>query len=339
MSENLYQQAFSFLLPLRLYQPELDLRRLTRINLRSIEQFFDRSLLRKIVIATRPEDLAAIRTAVANSGLSLPVEVIPEAAVVPSLARLGGKGWFRQQVLKIFSWRVIDSPYVILLDDDVLMTRPTGANELLLGDRLVMSHLHADGFRTYLDSSCPLLDYDREMIRPEQRVMNVTPEIMVTSELQALVREIMKTWGLRTEEQAAEFLMKVSGDYYPAAPRTGVEKIWRRLRAKFLGGSERVWAQRRSRFRDWSEYTLYWIHLLKSGRTNLYYDYNAAPHARQLNDQGVWFEDQAVALGIDGWINRTFHAGHQHCFAVYSAKIEGVDRQELYDRIESHLCQ
>jgi hypothetical protein len=160
---------------------------------------------------------------------------------------------------------------------------------------------------------------------------------MVTSELQALVREIMKTWRLRTEEQAAEFLMKVSGDYYPAAPGTGVEKIWRRLRAKFLGGSERLWAQRRSKFRDWSEYTLYWIHLLKAGKTDLYYDYNADPNARQLNDQGVWFEGEAASLGVDGWMARTFSPGHEHCFAVYSAKIEGVDRRHLYDAIETRL--
>jgi hypothetical protein len=58
----------------------------------------------------------------------------------------------------------------------------------------------------------------------------------------------------------------------------------------------------------WTEYTLYWVYLLKVERTGHYYDYNADEHARQLNDEGIWFEDQARQLGIDDWLERTFCA-------------------------------
>lgn len=329
--------AFSFFLPLKLYQPEQDLRRLTQINLRSLERFFDRELLGKVLIAARGEDVQLIQDAVSKSGISLPVEVIPETELLPSFSGLGGIGWFRQQVLKLFAWRAIDSPYVILLDDDVLMTRPTGRNELVMGGRLVMSHLHADGFRQYFDSSCPLLGYDRMAISPEQRVMNVTPEIIVTAELRNLVGELRQLWKLRSDDAVCEFLLRVSRDYCPPQPTSLWGKLWRRVRARLFHTSDAVWKQRREVLMHWTEYTLYWVYLLKVGRTNHYYDYNADEQARQLNDQGIWFEDQARQLGLDGWLERTFCAGHQHCFAVYSARVESLDREELYTKLQDRL--
>lgn len=329
--------AFSFFLPLKLYQPEQDLRRLTQINLRSLERFFDRDLLGKVVIVARGEDVQLIQDAVRKSGISLPVEVIPETELLPSFSGLGGIGWFRQQVLKLFAWRAIDSPYVILLDDDVLMTRPTGRNELVMGGRLVMSHLHADGFRQYFDSSCPLLAYDRKAISPEQRVMNVTPEIMVTAELRNLVGELRQLWKLRSDDAVCEFLLRVSKDYYLPQPTSLWGKLGRRMRDRLFPASDAVWKQRREVFMHWTEYTLYWVYLLKVGRTGHYYEYDADEHARQLNDEGIWFEADASLLGVDGWLQRTFKNGHQHCFAVYSARVECLDRNQLYDAIEQRL--
>ncbi|MEY3229045.1 MAG: hypothetical protein RLZZ536_3664 [Planctomycetota bacterium] len=329
--------AFSFFLPIKLYQPEQDLRRLTQINLRSLERFFDRELLEKVVIAARAKDVPLIQDAVSKSGISLPVEVIPETKLLPNLARLGGMGWFRQQVLKIFAWRVIDSPYVILLDDDVLMTRPTGRDELVMGGRLVMSHLHADGFRQYFDSSCPLLGYDRDAVSPEQRVMNVTPEVMVTAELRNLVGELRQLWNLRSDDAVCEFLLRVSKDYCLPQPTDLWGRLWRKARARLFPASDAVWRQRRDVFMHWTEYTLYWVYLLKVERTGHYYDYNADEHARQLNDEGIWFEDQARQLGIDDWLERTFCVGHQHCFAVYSARVESLDREELYTKLQDRL--
>ena len=141
-----WKKAFSLFLPLKLYQPQLDLRRLIRVNLSSVERYLDLELLDQVVIATRPGDLGVTQRAIQEANLSIPVRVIRETDVIPSLEKLGGLGWFRQQVLKLFAWRVITSPYVILMDDDVLMTRPTGISELTLDGKLVMSHLRAEGF-------------------------------------------------------------------------------------------------------------------------------------------------------------------------------------------------
>jgi hypothetical protein len=328
---------FSFFLPLKLYRPEQDLRRLTQINLRSLERFFERELLGKVVIAARAEEVHLIEQAVRKSGCTLPVEVIPETGILPGFSRLGGIGWFRQQVLKIFAYRAIDSRYVILLDDDVLMTRPTGRNELVMGGRLVMSHLHADGFRQYFDSSCPLLGYDRSLISAEQRVINVTPEIMVTQELKNLVNELQRVWQLPAEDAVCEFLLQVSRDYCLPPPAGVFGRLLKKLRARLMRSADDVWKQRRQVFMHWTEYTLYWVYLLKCGRTGHYYDYSKDEHARQLNDQGIWFEDQARMLGVDGWLERTFRPGHEHCFAVYSARVESLDRDELYAKLQDRL--
>jgi hypothetical protein len=332
-----WKKAFSLFLPLKLYQPELDLRRLIRVNLSSVERYLDRELLDQIVIATRPSDLVVTHRAIKEANLSIPVRVIRETDVVPSLGKLGGLGWFRQQVLKLFAWRVITSPYVILMDDDVLMTRPTGISELMLDGKLVMSHLHADGFSQYLDSSCSLLAYERESIAPDQRVMNVTPEIMVTKELRAVIHDLVHLWELRNEEHAAEFLLRISRDYADPFPKTPFQQLLRKISQRISRSNPSTWNEKSKIFQYWSEYTLYWVYLLKSNRTGYYYDYNSDKHARQLNDPGVWFEKQAAELGIDAWMHRTFAPDHQHCFAMYSARIENVDRKLLYQRIEAHI--
>jgi hypothetical protein len=58
-----------------------------------------------------------------------------------------------------------------------------------------------------------------------------------------------------------------------------------------------------------------------------------------LNDQGIWSDDEACRLGIDGWIARTFSKESHYCFAVYSARVDVLDRDELYRRIEQELLK
>ena len=333
-----YHKAFSFFLPIRLYRPEQDLRRLVKINLASLSKLFDLDLLGEVVIAARTEDMAQIRDAVSVAELRFTPRIVDECEVVPSLARLGGKGWFRQQVLKLFAWRVIRSKYVILLDDDVLMTRRVGLEDLLMDGKLVMSHIHSDGMKDYFDSSCELLQFPREAVASDLRVMNVTPEIMVRDQLQQLISHIREIRGLRSDEHVAEFLMRVSSDYSPRFRRGVVGQFVERLRRSLGLSSEAHWSALRARMQNWSEFTLYWVWLLKMNRsTEIYYDYNRDPHARQLNDEGIWFDDEASRLGIDGWIARTFSRGSHYCFAVYSAHVDVLDRDELYRRIEREL--
>lgn len=333
-----YSHAFSFFLPIRLYRPEQDLRRLVKINLASLSRLFDPQLLGDVVIATRGEDLAQIKAAVAAAELRFRPRVVDENEIVPSLGKLGGKGWFRQQVLKLFAWRVISSPYVILLDDDVVMTRRVGLEDLLMDGRLVMSHLHSDGMKEYFDSSCELLQFPRQAVAPDLRIMNVTPEIMVREQLQQLTGHIRQIWNLRSDEHVAEFLMKVSSDYSPRFPRSALGNFVERIRRRLGLSSDVRWSKLRASLRHWSEFTLYWVWLLKTNRTTeFYYDYVRDPHARQLNDQGIWSDDEACRLGIDGWIARTFSKESHYCFAVYSARVDVLDRDELYRRIEQEL--
>lgn len=324
---------FSFFIPFRLYDTLMDLRRLCGINLRSIDNFFDLSLLDKVVVMTRREDLADVREAVKSQEYRFQVEVLCEDVHYPCLAGCGGSGWFRQQVLKLSCADFIRSQYVILSDDDVVITRSVGRTELFHGDRLVMSHLEAGNatLSSYFDSSCFLLDYPRERIHAGQRVLNVTPEIMVTAELKNVMLDLQRRWKVKDTRL---FLMEVSRGWSSPLPNHRIrDRVRNRLTVHHRNRMRKI----RERAQNWSEYTLYWAYLLREDRTDYYYDYNVDEHARQLNDEGIWSNDEAVFIGIDGWMERTFGKGHQHCFAVLSARVNCWDREQLYQRIEEEL--
>ena len=248
------------MMPVRLYDPELDLRRLININLRSIDLLFDKALLGKVLIMARSVDQPLIKEAVERSGLSIRPEVVDECSICPCFNGMYGSGWFRQQVLKIVASERIDTEYMILMDDDVVMTRHVGRDQLFLDNRLVMSHLQSSGFMEYYDSSCQVMQVPRSLFLDEERVMNVTPEIMVTRELRNVLGEIRGLWGC---SDAAKWLMQVSRGYSEPAPQGLWARLSRRLRRNALQKKAKESLGLRERMGNWSEYTLYWTLLKK----------------------------------------------------------------------------
>jgi hypothetical protein len=328
------KQKISVVLPVRLTGSQVDLERLLLLNLRSLDAFLDKSSLSEVLIVANCGDIDRIKHAPSMQLNRLPVKFLDEDVVCPFFRRMGGLGWFRQQIIKIAIAQHVESEYILVIDDDCIMTRPAGVVDFLRDGKLLMSHIPIESLSSYFRSSCEVLKSPYGIYGCGEIIMNVTPEILLRDVLLGIQREIESLWGVAC---FGEWLLKVSREYNDRPSRS----IFAPLRNRIFRSSRRrkamALAELRAKCGEWSEYSLYWTYLKKHGLTNLYFDYAKDLTVPQIGDAGVWTDAEAGLLDIDDWVARTFGKDQSHYFAVVSAKITQLDWKLFIDRVSARL--
>ena len=115
-----------------------------RNQLESMDQLMEVSALREYLIIVPPKDLDRVKkfiTPVAHSLpniLKFPIRLVAETLCVPELlpdSAYASKlkhwpGWLLQQIVKLASVELVETPYMLLLDADIFVGRPTHPVEL-----------------------------------------------------------------------------------------------------------------------------------------------------------------------------------------------------------------
>jgi peptidoglycan/xylan/chitin deacetylase (PgdA/CDA1 family) len=166
-------------------------------------------------------DVDIIETRLVRMGATQ-VEVVSEDLVLPGLR--GRQGWFKQQLLKLAASNLVATSHYLTLDADVMLMRPASIEDLMPEGRPRLGTRRASDHLDWWQASGRVLK-SPVTIRPEDRVMGVTPAILQT----ALARRVLPEIARRNAaDDAAEWLYE-------------------------------------RRKEGWTEYTLYWLLALETG--------------------------------------------------------------------------
>jgi hypothetical protein len=265
----------TLLLPIRVNRSQVvsDLERFLALGLPSLNRHLQPELVAELVVITPPEDIDAVRRALAGQA-SFPVRVVDEALLCPALSR--ERGWYKQQILKLASSELVQTPWYLTLDADVLCVRPLDLGFLFPDGRAIWQRERADVHAEWWAGSAEILR-PKARVAPDQNVFGVTPALMHTASTRDLVRRL--------------------GSLFP-------DESWPVALSKLKS-------------LDWTEYSLYWLHVLDSGRVaDLYSDSDFCLY----HSNSVWFLDQVSELDAAA-LDAVFDPKARHAFFVFQSRV------------------
>jgi hypothetical protein len=326
----------SFVLPIKLSSshPEADIFRLIQINARSIAKFCEPSLLNDYFVIGSANDLALIRERARRELPDFPFVFIEENKVCPSLRAtddgLGWQGWHKQQVLKLAMATLVRTEYYMTLDDDVFLTRNLAASDLLRNEKLILSRDGHEIHRHWYQSCCEILKCPYEVLRRNEFVMGVTPEILISEFVFDLHREIQELWSTKDYRR---WLLQAAGIGMPLTPHPRINRLVSRFTAGRLTSRDHLDSGTVQKCRDWTEYSLYWTFLQKHELVGKYY----ASVSPELGGNFLWTEEEVRQLDLEAWARSHFQEPHEYFFSVFTSRIGNVDRQALYQTLNACL--
>ncbi|MDD9941942.1 MAG: DUF6492 family protein [Myxococcales bacterium] len=225
-----------------------------RLLLRSLEGRL--SCLGTLFIVVPEGHEQDVRTAC--SGSTIPIEVLPETAIVPELVWLGPiKGWYKQQLIKLAIADHVETDFYLTFDADVLCTRPATFEQLLRVER--------DG--TAKAPVALLADTHPDWYQQAAAVLGMSPTR--GGHLHSVTPAILARGGVR---ELATFLEdRLARGCYA----TGLRGAKQRLAAGALRafGRERLrpWRLLLGASTPWTEYALYYTFLECAGSFDRYH--------------------------------------------------------------------
>jgi hypothetical protein len=147
----------------------------------------------EVILVVPDEELSIISSIVKRWG-AIPIRLVPERSELPVFAAFSHphqvRPWHRQQIIKLHMASVVDTPFVLMLDPDVIALRPITAAALLPRGLALTEPEPQSVHRQWWHDSAALLDVDPDVRGPG---MSVTPAILsaaVCATLQRRLEEI-----------------------------------------------------------------------------------------------------------------------------------------------------
>jgi hypothetical protein len=125
--------------------------------------------------------------------------------------------WYVQQFVKLAVAERVESDFYVTLDADILMTRPTRFEDLVVGGRALTRSTNRAVHASWWRASAELLGTEPRLDAPG---MGVTPAVLSTELVRGLLRELRASYGDPWYRGVVDFIddQKARGVYDPALP-------------------------------------------------------------------------------------------------------------------------
>lgn len=202
--------------------------------LKSLKKNFDPGSLDTLFIIF-PEK-KKMEVAIKQHQIPFNIRIMTEKDVVPSEDYplfSKQKGWYRQQIMKLYISKYIDSQYYICLDSDVLCIKPTSYGDLVKNGKVCVNLEAKDIHARWWQDSLKVL-----------KVSNPGTDIGMTSSTNILIKN--------------EVLLLIEH----------VEKLYNKsfIKSLFIW----KWVNPKFALRKWTEYKLYWLFIEYREMTSRY---------------------------------------------------------------------
>jgi hypothetical protein len=184
------KDRLSLVLPIKIhtYSEASELERIQKLLLPSLIRFLDTSRVERFLMIAPPDEVDEVRRGVESYADALSIRVMSDDDVLPRLS--GTSGWVKQQVLKIAAANFVNTSFMLVLDSDNLMVRPTGYADLVRDGRCGLSdepmEFHFDWWR----GSARMLGFDPDALDSKARGTAITPQMMRSEVFRSLQRRI-----------------------------------------------------------------------------------------------------------------------------------------------------
>lgn len=226
---SLIPDAYSIVLPTRGTGPAFDIfvelllpRYVQYLNLKGLQQFIvitPGSMLEGVKAALRPYEL--------------PFFFYTDEEICGDM---GCDGWMKQQIIKLAVCSKIKTDYYLIIDDDLIITRPLSFSDFFdEKGRIVYSYeafpTTVQGFMNNANwwaASCHLSGIPIQLLMGHKTLMAVTPQVMITR----IVHELLHKHGEQWKQKMVQFRATEFTMYWLYVMRT--------LRTKYYVASDRL---------------------------------------------------------------------------------------------------
>lgn len=170
---------------------------LARVDLlfSSLRHFAPPGLLDEVVVVVRADEQEAIARRLAHWP-DLPLRTVIEEDYFPAFRRFTRpwqvRPWQRQQIIKLNAAAITTTPFVLVLDPDVLAVKGLSRDVLLPDGRAILEPEPRDVHRQSWVDSAALLSVDPELDRPG---MHVTPAVLANGILTQVQKRLEAVGG------------------------------------------------------------------------------------------------------------------------------------------------
>lgn len=170
------------------------------LNIPLYKKYLNDVEIKKFIFVT-PSDSTEILKSYCSKRLEFNYEVIADESFIDK-SLMNELGWYKQMLIKLLVSDIIDTDYYFLIDDDMFLTQPLNFSDMFVEGKIIYSNESwtDDGpnFATnkrWWNGSCKLLDYDINVIINSRSNMGVTPQLMITSEVQKMLSSLHCIYG------------------------------------------------------------------------------------------------------------------------------------------------
>jgi hypothetical protein len=301
------QESISFVLPVSVANTGRggeDIKRLDLL-LMSFLRHFSTSNLKDFWIVSPHDEIDAILEAVRSHTTDSRFRVIPETSICPELAAdpdtsaswpRVNKGWYRQQLIKLAACDIVETPFYVTLDADVVCARPFTMSDLVQDGRALC------GIETAVD-------------------------------YRALYVPDFASWELRVKEERIGFAERVfgatrppqyCGQYYSETPTLYATEAVRAMSVRVEHQYGAPWRKALLTQLPWTEQALFFFFLEIEGMVDRFYRRCGANAILRLYDS-LWQAPHSyrVKRTLDTWnVERAFSRTGQGYFVVVQSYLE-----------------
>ena len=222
---------YSIIMPLKINDLS-SFKTFTELSLPLYNKFLETEYLDTFIIICPFEDIEHI-SKYTNKYPNIPFKFLNEQDILDININTVN-GWYKQQVIKLKISSIITTKHYLVLDSDIYLNQQFRYKDLFHEGKLKYSYepwqeLNNKYYSTnsnWWKSSLTIIDYPIEKIYEDKKLMGVTPQVFITTEVQELIKYLEITHG----------------------------KDWQKTICDM----------------KFTEFTLYWLFLLKNNNTNLY---------------------------------------------------------------------
>jgi len=192
-------QKYSIVMPLKIN--ELNSYKIFReISLPLYDKFLDTEFIDNFYIICPRDNIEYIQKDTQLYPI-LQFKFIEEESIIDSNLS-NEKGWIKQQIIKLCIANIIETEYYLVVDSDMYLNQPLRYQDLFYDNKIKYT---SEPYQTKNDkyhstnsnwwaSSCKVLNYPIENLYNDEKLMGVTPQVLITQTVKNLIEYLIAVY-------------------------------------------------------------------------------------------------------------------------------------------------
>lgn len=310
----------TFILPIL----KKDINLFLNIQLPSISNNININFLDKFILFTSDKDIDSINNIINTlknnnefKNIINKIEILNENLLIPKNWGKDGygwnntpgfEGWWKQQLIKLFSYKYTNTDYYIVLDADVILLKKLDYDKLFINNKPILgiNHSSQSFHHDWIKYSCDTFfkeDIDKINNIKGNNIMGVTPQILIKKVSNNILNYLIKKYN-------------------------GIDNL-------LIYMNKTKWNSSENRL-GWTEFGIYWSYIVINNNIDLYYNNENLLTSLQLVDENIRKLD--IKCANKNWCGKIedLFQNNNFLFGVFQSNIKCPINKQI--KILKHYC-